>query len=468
MSMIDEDANTETVNQTAKVPDLPKPAPSKERSAWNLVTTVPRAAVGELAAGAIDVGVGLYRGLRDSARVKTKEEHQQEARYGSGFDGQNEASRSIRNVIDDIRPDPVTSHAAEQFVFEAGRVVVKAVGLGLTTGPGAIPLLAASEGIETSDALQQKGVAKATADQAGVVSALTTGIGAVIPVAPALKGFTGNNVAKVVGLAGVSGPATFMAQQKLTSDILGAANYTELAKQYDPLDLQGLTLSMIPGLAFGGLALRGGAKPSAAVTPLKPGATPQVQPLAQASIAQPAITNVASAVSQDAIDAAMTHNLTLLRDAQVLRGPNRPNPVLPNDISIRPTAIGFEAIDQTGKVVGKLESNITPEQAKQINENASVDIVKVDPEYKGQGVGSALYDAFNTAFEGKIMPSGKTSADAWKVWKRNYPEKVDAFVQQEAKRIREGADTSQVLSNIADLQVKEQVCKWQMDSKISR
>jgi ddrB-like ParB superfamily domain len=320
MSMIDEDANTETVNQTAKVPDLPKPAPSKERSAWNLVTTVPRAAVGELAAGAIDVGVGLYRGMRESARVKTKEERDYEARHGSGFDGQNEASRSIRNVVEDIKPDPVTSHAAEQFVFEAGRVVVKAVGLGLTTGPAAIPLLAASEGIETSDALQQKGVAKATADQAGVVSALTTGIGAVIPVAPMLKGFTGNNVAKVFGLAGVSGPATFMAQQKLTSDILAKANYTELAKQYDPLDLQGLVLSMAPGLAFGGLALRGGAKPSVAVTPSKPGVKPEVQPEDQVNINQAATNNVAPAVSQDAIDAAMTHNLTLLRDAQVLRG----------------------------------------------------------------------------------------------------------------------------------------------------
>jgi hypothetical protein len=125
--------------------------------------------------------------------------------------------------------------------------------------------------------------------------------------------------------------------------------------------------------------------------------------------------------------------------------------------SVRQTPVGFEAVDVSGKVIGRLESNITPEQSKQINEPASVDIVKVDDSNKGRGVGSALYAAWNEAHEGRITPSGKTSLDAWKLWKRNYPAKVQEFVQQEAMRIAGGAPESQVLGNITDPEVKQAV-----------
>lgn len=127
------------------------------------------------------------------------------------------------------------------------------------------------------------------------------------------------------------------------------------------------------------------------------------------------------------------------------------------DYSVKQTDKGFEALDSDGKVIGKLESNITPEQSKQINESASVDIVKVNDDRKGQGVGRALYAAWNDAHEGRITPSGKTSPDAWKLWKRNYPEKVAEFVQQEALRIAQGAPESQVLGNITDPEIKQAV-----------
>ena len=127
------------------------------------------------------------------------------------------------------------------------------------------------------------------------------------------------------------------------------------------------------------------------------------------------------------------------------------------DYSVKQTDKGFEALDSDGKVIGKLESNITPEQSKQINEPASVDIVKVNDDRKGQGVGRALYAAWNDAHEGRITPSGKTSPDAWKLWKRNYPEKVAEFVQQEALRIAQGSPESQVLGNITDPEIKQAV-----------
>ena len=223
------------------------------------------------------------------------------------WSGRNEVSDSIRGGLDTAyRPDPATATEAENIVFGLARGGGKILGLALTTGPAALPIFVASEGMEATDQLQRQGVDDATARKAGVVTALTTGVGAAVPVAPLAKGFTGNNIAKVVGLAGISGPATFMAQQKMSSDILSAANYAEIAKQYDPFDPVGLTVSMAAPLAFGAASLRGGKKNQKAAPAGKESA-----PVATETVAPTA--------SQDAVDAAMVHNLSLMRSAQDIR-----------------------------------------------------------------------------------------------------------------------------------------------------
>lgn len=130
---------------------------------------------------------------------------------------------------------------------------------------------------------------------------------------------------------------------------------------------------------------------------------------------------------------------------------------LPAGITIRETPEGFEAIDARGQRVGYLQDNLPRGAAEQLDENANVDIVKVDPTIKGQGIGRALYAAFNDKHGGRIIPSGKTSLDAWRLWKRNFPERVDAFVQQEADRIRGGADARMVIGNITDAEVAQRV-----------
>jgi len=112
------------------------------------------------------------------------------------------------------------------------------------------------------------------------------------------------------------------------------------------------------------------------------------------------------------------------------------------------------------KVVGYLRSNLTPEQRAQLGETANVDMVKVENGFKGKGVGKALYDAWTKANEGNVAPSGKTSPDAWKLWKRDNPGAVDAFAAQEAKRIADGADEGMVLGNITDPEVREKVSSF--------
>lgn len=136
---------------------------------------------------------------------------------------------------------------------------------------------------------------------------------------------------------------------------------------------------------------------------------------------------------------------------------NREPKALPAGVAIEETATGFIAKDATGKQIGRLEDTLKRGQAQQINEPATVDIVKVDDAYRGKGVGAALYAAFNEKHQGRIAPSGKTTADAWHVWKRDFPEKVVEFVQQEAARILDGADRGVVIGNITDPEIAQQV-----------
>ena len=136
---------------------------------------------------------------------------------------------------------------------------------------------------------------------------------------------------------------------------------------------------------------------------------------------------------------------------QLLIGERKKSPV-----EIKKTKEGHEAW-LGDKLVGYLKSNLTGEQSKMLGENANVDIVKVAPEVKGTGVGSALYDAWSKEHGGSIAPSGKTSKEAWALWKNKYPEKVTDFVNQEAARIRQGAPRDQVLGNVTDPQVAQRI-----------
>ena len=130
----------------------------------------------------------------------------------------------------------------------------------------------------------------------------------------------------------------------------------------------------------------------------------------------------------------------------------------PAGVEIVEVEDGFDAM-KDGKRIGRLRDNLPRGAAEQLDENASVDIVKVEPEFKGQGVGSALYEAFNEKHGGRIAPSGKTSPEAWALWKRKFPEKVDAFVAAEASRIADGADQAMVIRNISDTEVARRVAE---------
>lgn len=273
------------VNARTRRPADPTPAPSRF-SLWSTTTAAPRgvaAGAAEAAGSTSDLlgGFGSVLGAmpgssRGMFSTGTAEERKQinEARtklLKDGPDYMSEGGRSFRNVAKDYSPDPATAHIAEQTVFNLFRVGSKALTAAAVGGnvPGAV-VAGLEEGFTQADQLAQQGVDVNTRTQVGAVTALTNAVGFALPVA-------GKTWAQTAGLALAGGPASFMAQNAATREILQRADYGKLADQYDPFDPVGLALSTVLPLGFGALAMRG--KGAAAGRPV-----PDLAPVPDAAV----------------------------------------------------------------------------------------------------------------------------------------------------------------------------------------
>jgi hypothetical protein len=277
-----------------------EPEPVKQKhSAWSVV---PRA----LAAGAAEIGGNIIDSASAFGQVAAAsggltpgfDPDQQKNRAASveamdklkteGIDWRTEESQTQYAFSRDLRPDPMTAGTAENLVFGLTRGLTKAVGAGAILGPfGGAAAFGTSEGLTDADALAAQGVDLATRTKVGAVSAAMNAAGVALPVA-------GKTLAQTAGLVAVGGPLSFMTQQQATRSILEAADYHDIAKQYDPLDPVGLTVATLVPAGFAAAA-RAGAR--GAAKPLETGTkAPEIVP------------------TRDDIDAAMVHNLTTLRD----------------------------------------------------------------------------------------------------------------------------------------------------------
>lgn len=185
----------------------------------------------------------------------------------------------------DLRPDPLTAGTAENLVFSLTKGLTKAVGAAVALGPvGGAAAFGGSEGMTTAEDLANQGVDQATRTKVGAVTAGLNAAGVLLPVA-------GKTLAQTAGLVLAGGPASFMAQQAATREILRNADYKTIAEQYDPLDPVGLTVATLLPAGFAAYAKRGVFTPKAAQN------IPENIP-----------------VMPEAIDAAMVQNLTVARD----------------------------------------------------------------------------------------------------------------------------------------------------------
>jgi hypothetical protein len=197
----------------------------------------------------------------------------------------------------DLRPDPLTAGTAENIVFGLTKGLTKAIGAAATLGPVAgAAVFGGSEGLTAAEDLATQGVDQETRTKVGAVTGVMNAAGVLLPVA-------GKTLAQTAALVVAGGPASFMAQQYATREILRNADYGKIAEQYDPLDPVGLTVATLLPAGFAAYAKRGGfAKP----LPKADG-----QPVADNAAA----TQESSvAATPEAIDAAMVQNLTVARD----------------------------------------------------------------------------------------------------------------------------------------------------------
>ena len=298
-------------------PPTPKAQPAKF-SAWRTLTAVPRA-VGagsnETAGGVADMigAFGQVMGGSDnrssmfSAQTEDQRKQEEDARRKMLKQGlELDTGDTFRATAREWMPDPATAHTAEKTVFGIVRFGTKAVTAVATAGPVAgSGLVGLDEALTTADELKQQGVDAATRMEVGAVAGVTSALGVALPVA-------GKTAAQTAALVGVGGPGSFMAQQAATREILKAADYSQLADQYDPLDPVGLAVSTLVPAGFGMWAMRGARAKAPHVGEVKPGEAappemrPDGQPVQDAAQSEPSRPRP----TPDQVDAARVEMLT--------------------------------------------------------------------------------------------------------------------------------------------------------------
>lgn len=266
MSLLDTNSD-ELIAAAEQAPTpIQRKEPTQRFSTWRMLGAAPKgvaAGAAEATGSTADIlgafgqalattggsGKGMFATPTPEERKQTNEATDKLLK--DGIDYNSEAGRAFRNVSADYTPDPQTAHVAESAVFNLFRVGSKALTSAATMGniPGAV-VAGLEEGFTQSDQLGQQGVDLATRSKVGAVTALTNALGFALPVA----GATWKSTA---ALAVAGGPASFIAQNAATREILQAADYSKLADQYDPLDPVGLALSTLLPLGFGALVMRG-------------------------------------------------------------------------------------------------------------------------------------------------------------------------------------------------------------------
>lgn len=175
--------------------------------------------------------------------------------YGMATDTYEEASgQKIRDQIQAVEKwsqiDPRTVGTGGQVLGSVTRGFT-IFGLGtLAGGPwGGASLLASTEGYQTFRDMTAEGVDAGTAATAGVVTGVTSGLGALLPASFGAKSLVGMMVSGAAINTGFGA-----AQRGSVSAVLDANGYGEMANRYRMLDGEAMAADLILGAAFGGVA----------------------------------------------------------------------------------------------------------------------------------------------------------------------------------------------------------------------
>ena len=246
-------------------------AEPRQQSGFSVWNTIKAPVVGAAAGGVEAGGFGAdvlgafgqvqagYGAMADPSLLLSPDEMQkrrdagEEARQqvASGEAFSTELGTGLRTTARGMMPDPATSNAVEQTLFQLGRFGGKAVGYAAAAGPFAgAAILAGDEAMAEAERLKAQGVDIGTRTQVGAIAGAAAGLGVALPVA-------GTTIARTAALVVAGGPASYIAQQAASRAILENADYSKVAEQYDPFDPVGLAVSTLVPAGFGAWAARG-------------------------------------------------------------------------------------------------------------------------------------------------------------------------------------------------------------------
>jgi hypothetical protein len=302
MSLLDDESGIAAAHAAsmllAPVPTVPT---RPERSAWSAPFRGVAGGAAKLAATAAE----FEQAASDALPAAEFRQRRREA-MGVSLPAVSNVTRGFERGI---RPDPETSSLAEKILYGLTSVITAAVPGALVAGPfGAAAAIGGAEGTSAAADLPAS-VDAATRMQVGLTAGLLSGAGAVVPV-------VGSTLGRTAALYAASGPGSFVAQQLITRKVLESANYGDLAQQYDPLDGEGWAMSMIPGAPFAGFRAWQLTRSARSKGGPAPRIEPTLEPAAPDAVPPPRGERSASdgTAPPEAIDAAMTHNLDLIRE----------------------------------------------------------------------------------------------------------------------------------------------------------
>lgn len=167
-----------------------------------------------------------------------------------------ETERSTREVAKSLVADPRTTGVAANIVQGFSKAATE-FGLGsLAGGPASgAALVGASEGYAHYNNLLDQGVDEATARKSGLLTAVTSGGGAILPMGMPAKWLAGlSTTGTLLAQAGVGAAANTAfgaASRYASAKILDDAGYHEMAAQQKPWDETNLLTDILTGAFFG-------------------------------------------------------------------------------------------------------------------------------------------------------------------------------------------------------------------------
>jgi hypothetical protein len=297
----------ETENALAFRAANPRPPEPPKASAWaqagELLKAIPKG-VGQ---AAMQTARNVQSGPVAGNPFVMSASEQEEMLAGSGVTSK-AIDQDLRRGIDALKPDPVASTVASQILQDGARVLSK-VALYATVGrgAGAIAGTGLDEGLTGRTEMMDQGVDKSTATKVGAVRGLAMAAGVAVPVV----GATGLRTAAIIA---AGGPGLFMTEQVTTRAILEAAEYPDLARQYDPLDPVGLGVSLLVPGVVGAVVHRSRAKAKGAQTAPDAPTTENAPPVAETG---PGLTELLRDMP-DVRDAALVAHKSQVLDSAML------------------------------------------------------------------------------------------------------------------------------------------------------